>query len=239
VDFTIAELNDQPVTVYERTSASDAHDFWIQNNVPGENPSQKYWGLEFLFNKRFSNRWQVLASYVYSHAYGTLNNSFGSGLGWAGGVDNPNMWVNASGTLANDPTHMIKVQGTYVLPWDINFNIFFQGITGDAWTTVYRSTYLTQGRATVNIEPRGSHHYPMAKTLDVRLEKTFLLEKKYRLGLIVDVFNVFNDHTITSWGNRYGNGADWLPGDYPSTDGHTLYGIINPRQARVGFRLAF
>ena len=237
--FYISELNDQPVTVYERTSASDEHDYWIQNYVPGQNPSQRYWGFEFLFNKRFSNKWQVLASYVYSHAYGTLNNSFGSGLAWAGSVDNPNMWVDASGTLENDPTHMIKVQATYVLPFGIYFNAYFQGITGNAWTTIYRSPTLAQGRASVFIEPRGSHHYPMAKTLDLRLEKTFLMAKKYRLGLMVDVFNLFNDHTITSWGTRYGIGADWLPGDYPSTDGHTLYGIINPRQARVGLRLIF
>jgi hypothetical protein len=239
LSFDISELSDQPVTVYERTSGSDEHDLWIQNTVPGENPAQKYWGLEFLFNKRFSNRWQLLASYVYSHAYGSLNNSFGSGLGWAGSVDNPNMWVDATGTLTNDPTHMIKVQATYVLPLDIYFNAYFQGITGNAWTTTYRSTWLTQGRATVFIEPRGSHHYPMAKTLDVRLEKTFLMAKKYRLGLLVDVFNVFNDHTISSWGTRYGNGADWIPGDYPSTGGHDLYSIINPRQARVGVRLIF
>ncbi len=239
VQFLISELGDQPVTVYDRTSPSDAHNLYIQNTVPGENPNQKYWGFEFLFNKRFSNKWMVLASYVYSHAYGTLNNSFGSGLGWAGSVDNPNMWVNASGTLTNDPTHMIKVQGTYVLPWGIYFNAYFQGITGNAWTTVYRSSTLTQGRAVVFIEPRGSHHYPMAKTLDIRLEKTFLMARKYRLGLMVDVFNIFNDHTITSWGTRYGNGADWIPGDYPSTNGHDLYSIINPRQARVGIRLIF
>jgi hypothetical protein len=68
-----------------------------------------------------------------------------------------------------------------------------------------------------------------------------MLAEKFRLGLMVDVFNVFNDNTITSWGTRIG--YDWqLPGDpdyYTSTDGHDLYGIPGARQARVGIRLMF
>ncbi len=77
----------------------------------------------------------------------------------------------------------------------------------------------------------------MEKILNVRLEKIFTLANKYRLGVMVDVFNVFNADTINSWGTRIG--YDWTPGDYPSTDGHELYGISTPRQARVGIRLMF
>ena len=47
----------------------------------------------------------------------------------------------------------------------------------------------------------------MVNNLDLRLEKIFTLAKKYRLGVMVDVFNVFNDDTITSWGTRIGNSA--------------------------------
>jgi len=77
----------------------------------------------------------------------------------------------------------------------------------------------------------------MRKYLDLRLEKIFTLAAKYRLGLIFDVFNVFNTNTVTSWGTRIG--YDWYPADWPSTDGHELYGIVLPRQARVGIRLIF
>ncbi len=37
-------------------------------------PYRKYTGIEFMFNKRFSNRWQFLASYVYGKATGTIDN---------------------------------------------------------------------------------------------------------------------------------------------------------------------
>jgi hypothetical protein len=77
----------------------------------------------------------------------------------------------------------------------------------------------------------------MQKILDLRLEKIFTLAAKYRLGVMIDVFNVFNENTITDWGTRIG--YDWIPGEYPSTDGHELYGIVNPRQIRLGIRLIF
>ncbi len=86
-------------------------------------------------------------------------------------------------------------------------------------------------------EPRGDRHYDTQNVLDLRAEKIFTLAERYRLGLMIDVFNVFNANTITSWGTRIG--YDWNPGDYPSTDGHDLYGIINPRQVRLGIRLIF
>jgi len=78
----------------------------------------------------------------------------------------------------------------------------------------------------------------MDTQLDLRLEKSFTMAKKYKLGLILDVFNVFNTDTITSWGTRAG--YDWyLDGEYPSTNGHELYGLTLPRRARLGVRLTF
>jgi len=241
---------DRTFTVYERTEDTletvsmlianqrmDAEMFpWIL-----ENPYRKYWGLELLFNKRFSNRWQLLASYVYGKATGTIDNSFGGDIGWSGDRSDPNVWINAEGNLTNDPTHMFKVQGTYVLPLDINFNFYFRAITGDAWTTNFETQRFNQGRILILAEARGSHHYPLQKNLDLRLEKTFTLAKKYRLGVMVDVFNVFNDDTVNSWGTVIdGVSSDWFTdGSYASTQGHDLYGISAPRQARVGLRLMF
>ncbi len=79
----------------------------------------------------------------------------------------------------------------------------------------------------------------MQKILDVRLEKIFKFGDKYRLGLIADVFNVFNADTVTYWGTLLGSDYFLDPETYPSTAGHALYGIVNPRQARLGVRLLF
>jgi hypothetical protein len=234
-------------TVYDRTPETvDARDYLITNIKQGDpwvlqDVYRKYWGVEVLFNKRFSNRWQLLASYVYGHATGTIDNGFADDIGYGGAVGDPNFWTNAKGTLTNDPTHMIKLQGTYVLPFDINFNFYYRGITGDAWTTQYRTSRYNQGRVTFFAEPRGSNHYTLVNNLDVRLEKIFTLANKYRLGFMFDIFNVFNDDSISSWGTRIGNSPTWFQDGetYPSTDGHELYSISRPRQARVGVRLIF
>jgi len=232
-------------TIYERTAATaNTFDYYITNYKAGDNwiladPYRKYSGLEILFNKRFSNRWQLVASYVYSQTKGTIDNGQADDMNYGGGTYDPNFYINADGHATYDPTHMLKVQASYLIPVvDLSVNAYFRGITGNAWTARYRTWRLNQGRVTFFLEPRGSNHYPMDTELDIRLEKIFTIAKKYRLGVLFDVFNVFNADTVTSWGTRVD--YDWYTdGSYTSTDGHELYGIVNPRQARIGVRLIF
>jgi hypothetical protein len=263
VPLTVTGYGD--FTVYERTAATvNTFDYLITNYKEGDNwilldPYRKYGGLEFLFNKRFSNRWQLVASYVYSKTHGTIDNGTADDINYGGGTNDPNFYINADGHATYDPTHMIKIQASYLVPVaDLNVSAYFHGITGNGWTARYRTaaSLLNQGRVTFFLEPRGTFHYPMEKILDIRLEKIFNIAEKYRLGVLFDVFNVFNANTITSWGTRLGNGLDWgTPADwqnpdptdnpgwadhYPtSTSGHNLLGITQPRQARLGLRLIF
>ncbi len=243
VSLYVPELG-RNIQAYDRTSGG-AHSYVLGNLKEGlpwilEKPYRKYQGLEILFNKRFSNKWQLLASYVYGKATGTVNNSFGADIGgFNNSTADPNTWIFAAGNLTNDPTHMIKVQASYMLPFEINFNLYFRGITGYAWTTQYTEYRLNQGSETVRVEARGGHHYEMEKTLDVRLEKIFTLGDRYHLGILVDVFNVLNEDTILTWGNTLG--TSYFPDDssWSSTGGHELYSLIYPRRVRVGIRLMF
>ncbi len=235
-DFTLYDLTSGDAAQWHITNLEKITNLYSSLGIT-TNPYRNYWGLEFLFNKRFSNKWQFMGSYVYSQAKGTINNSTYEDIGWGRATTDPNFWINAAGHVTNDPTHMIKLQGTYILPFGISFNAYFHGITGSAWAEQVRTSRFAQGRITFNAEPLGSHHYPMAKSLDLRLEKTFLLAAKYRLGVIFDIFNVFNDDTLTSWGTRIN--YDWDPTIDPSTQGHDLYGLVLPRRARVGIRLIF
>jgi len=229
-----------PYTLYYQTNPGNYH-YIIKNIEQGDegqillDPYRKYWGLEFLFNKRFSNKWQLIASYVYGQATGTINNAGASDIGGYDTSD-PNFWFNGEGNLTYDPTHMLKIQGTYVLPLGIYASAYVRAITGQAWAREVRDRLPSPDRRRVyyRTEPRGSEHYPLQKIVDVRLEKTFMISEKYRLGVMLDIFNLLNDDTIRSWGETWG--YDWNPGDYPSTDGHELYSIVAPRKARVGLR---
>ncbi len=246
INVFVPELN-QSFKIYERTLATvDTYEYILDNIEKGQpwinlTPYRNYWAIQLQFNKRFSNRWQLLASYIYSRAKGTIDNGFADDIGYSDRDDlstaDPNFWLNAEGNLTFDPTHQVKIQGTYILPFEISLNAYFRAISGNRWTTSYWTSRLNQGRVTFYAEPRGTNQYPMQKILDLRLEKAFTLDRKYRLGLIFDVFNVFNADTVTSWGTRIG--YDWIEGDYPSTDGHELYEIFKPRQIRLGVRLIF
>ena len=247
VEQTVTVPSFGTYTVYERTLETLENPQYYITNLDGayqdypwilEKPYRRYHGIQFMFNKRFSNRWQLLASYTLSKAWGTTDNGFADDIGYGGNVYDPNFWINSDGNSTYDPTHMIKVQGTYVIPKiELSVNVYYHGITGNAWTTRYRTSRFNQGRITFFIEPRGSHHYPMDHQIDIRLEKIFTFASKYRLGLMVDIFNLLNADTITSWGTRWM--YDWDPTMYPSTNGHQLYGLVNARQARVGIRLIF
>jgi hypothetical protein len=259
VEYTVDDpLLHETYTLWERTAQTvETYDFLLTNISTAypyvmQTPYRKYQGFEFLFNKRFSNRWQLLASYVYSKATGNIDNGFADDIGYGGNQYDPNFWVNADGKLTFDATHMIKLQGSYILPLDISLSAYFRAISGNNWTTRVRTSRFEQGRITFFAEPRGSNEYDMLKILDLRLEKIFTLAKKYRLGVMVDVFNVFNADTITNWGTRvnydWWDPTDWddpeaaptYPAVYPtSSDGHQLLGITRPRQARVGLRLIF
>ncbi len=240
--------NGQTYTIYDLTSGS-SHSYILTNLKKGDpwvlsTPYRRYSGLEFVFNKRFADRWQLLVSYVYSKAWGTMDNNMAEDLGYGGHnrltPADPNFYLNADGNLTNNPTHQIKVQGTYMIPGiEVGLNVYFHGITGNSWTTTY-TTLMDQGRVTFFVEPRGSHHYAMDNELDVRLEKVFTFANRYRLGLIFDVFNVFNTDVINGWGTNWGIGATYFPtSTYASTDGHVLDSIVNPRQARLGIRFTF
>ncbi len=184
----------------------------------------------------------MLASYIYSQATGTIDNSFLDDIGYSSGwwlpwTYGPNFWINGDGNSTFDPTHMFKLQGTYVFPYGIQLSAHFRAISGGVWTQRYRTRRLAHERVTFFTEKRGSNRYKMQKILDVRLEKIITFANNFQLGLMFDMFNVFNANTVDDWGTRIG--YDWIPGEYPSTDGHELYGIVPPRQIRLGIRLMF
>jgi hypothetical protein len=231
-----------PFEVYNQTNVGERQ--YVLGNIKKGDPwilddaYRDYWGIEVLFTKRFSHRWQLIASYVYSECTGTMGTGWGDDIGWGGSTHNPNFWINRDGHVYNDPTHFVKLQGSYILPFDIHFNAYFKYRTGRTYTRRARFR-LDQGRETVFMEASGSRRYPSLTNLDLRLEKTFTIQEKFRLGFMIDVFNVFNADTITSWGSR--TTFDWYEdlSEYAASDGHQVYGLVAPRAIRIGARVFF
>jgi hypothetical protein len=228
-----------PLTVYNKTNPG--REFLQFTNPP--NAFRDYDGFQLIATKRYSKNWQAQASYTWSHARGTVDNRGGTnaggggtqGLGQTGGFSNPNHTININGDMRFDPTNALKLDGTYRVPILGGFNIsaVYRYTTGLAWGRVATIRGLTQGSESVRIEPIGTRHTDPVSILDFRAEKTFPIGSSSRnVGVYLDLFNIANagvidngsrTGVIESSGTSFGNPNVW----------------IQPRLARLGFRLTF
>jgi hypothetical protein len=222
----------QTIGLYQKTSKSAADKFYLTNPEAGkynsviEDPRSRYLGLVFTFNKRMSNKWMLNASYVLCQLKGTEQ----------GGSSNVNLWldpnaqVNSYGYLGNDPTHQLKIYSSFFLPLDISAGVAFNYIRGGPWTRQVQAPTTIPGRPTVYIEERGLQRYAPDKRFDIRFEKYFKLGKTeaQRVGVLFDVFNVFNSGRATGVESRVDR----------TTFGKAT-GVNTGRQFRIAARILF
>jgi hypothetical protein len=222
----------QNIQLYQQDPTS-TDSFLITNPKAGSYPSaittpkNTYDGIILSVSKRFSNKWMFDLSYCYSQAKGNYSNDYSGGTGRLNDHLNPNYQINAYGHLTIDATHNFKLYSSFILPFDISFSPIVRYMTGDDWTRVI-SVPLLSGAPTVRIEPRGSQRLPARINFDLRIEKTFQLAEKMKVGFYFDCFNVANrgkeiyvDSKVTS-----------------VNFGKALY-VNEPRYFRVGFRFFF
>ncbi len=224
-----------PITFYDQLDPG-SEKYVITNPKKGQypmvtfTPTRKYSGVEVVVNKRFANKWQLLASYTHGKATGSSDNVYDSwnstSLGDSRMFSDLNYQVNALGRLTYDPTHMVKLQGSIILPLDINLGGYFSYISGDTYNRTYRVS-TNQGRRYIMMESAGNLRHPAQTNLDLKLEKIFRFGN-VRLGAMIDMFNVFNDDTITSVQNTF------------NVSGYNdVVSLVAPRVFRLGLRLFF
>lgn len=233
-------LNYTPVTTADPYDGSTVT-FWNQINVyPAElhmiNPpdaKRDYDGLEFTFDKRYSNGWQLKASYVYQKQRGLIGTDFGNSWGGTAYYENPNAHENATGRFPLERRHQFKLQGMVQGPWGINVGTYFRYLSGHRYTRQIRSQdvglSLSQGPESIYAEERGSIGYPEIYLWDIKLEKEFRISTT-SLAFFLDIFSVLNQSTVT----------DVYPvSSNPGIDFQKVEGIEDPRIFRIGARFEF
>jgi len=220
--------NGDPTCLYVSTGQTVTMYDWLNADTDTllvTNPSgleRTYKGAMLTLTKNFRNNWQGSASYVYSKTTGTIDNvgfdaasdSGGQDAGPSPFLDTPNSKVNWNGRVTHDPTHQIKLQGTYAFArpslWlSANWTYF----TGDTYTkksecllvdddldpnTPMVCYQFTQSDVFAKVryfaEERGSRRLPSYNEVNARLEWKPKIGKNGRFGVILDVFNLLN-HT--------------------------------------------
>ena len=204
-------------------------------------PERNYKGLQFVLEKRMSNRWQLYGSYTLSKAKGnkgTHHRTWGRAI-----FGNPNNLINSFGATTLDRTHSVKLMGTWMAPRGVFLSVSYTGQSGipfqqDRGVLGPEVRFTSADSPLIQVERRidvlglapGERRLSSRHLIEFRAEKRFQLSASgVVLGLILDVRNLTNASYENFLEDVLTTDRDFgVPGD-----------IIFPRTMRLGVRLSF
>lgn len=269
VEIPYTTANGQQVTLYgiapmdyNGDGAVDAGDVqWVRDNndfewrnlkdFAGKKAKRLYQGFQLQLRKRYSNRWQMQASLLYSHTDGVAGRSKRQDVNMEGPFMLENNWVgdvnqlvnNMSGPLPYTPKLEVKVSGSYRLPViETDFGFRLRYSSGRAiWETEpipMNEPWMGSINPALAITPESGGflvsgdvddpgYYDPQTICDIHLEKQFSLGGTKSIRIMFDWFNVFNENkVINAW---------WKQGAYGQA-----YMVTNPSsQFKLGALFSF
>jgi len=212
--------------------------------LPGA--ERNYKGLEFVFRKRFADRWQMLSSYNWLDSDGNAvsdgNADFAGDVLWL----DPRA-VNMTGPIPGTIHHIFKTGGSYTTPWGIELGANYSYNSG----TIVNKTQLLSSRrlpiqgSQVGIAPYlangvvddwvapgvvGLVQNPGWGELNLRVQYVKTISR-YTTELFLDLFNVINDQAATRT-------EDLVAGTGTTHFGDEIQWRL-PRNAFIGARVRF
>jgi hypothetical protein len=198
-----------------------------------EGGERNYQGLEFVYRKRFADRWQMLASYNWNDAEGNTNSD--SNADFQGDViyldpRAPNQYGRQPGNI----THLLKGGGSYTFDMGLQLGAVLNWNSG----TFASRTFLASGRnlplrvtpaeafAFAGVTERwlapdsvGTLENPAWGTVDVRIQYNRNIFGDVGVEVFADIFNLANnqgsirnqDLVAGSGGTAFGEELQWVP----------------------------
>ena len=193
--------------------------------TPEEN-KESYKTVEFMVNKRMSNRWSLMVAAHHLWANDTA----------AGKIENPNEALYTDYSFTN---WAFKIVGTIEGPWGVVATPLVRHQSGDPLRRLVRNT-LRGGTFDYTAERHGTYRVDNPTIVDVRLEKRFRIQNGHRLGLFLDGFNLTNSNAAEAADELTGRRTATVNGvrvPYPQFMRPTQ--ILNPRVYRFGVKYTF
>jgi hypothetical protein len=189
--------------------------FYDYSTVPAVEASREFLGIELNARKRYSNGWQLYASYLWSELEGNYDGLFQNSTGQLdpninSAFDYADFLMNADGKLSNDRTHTVKLNGSYTFQegalegFNIGASAYWESgtpLTAQGYSPGYANYefYLT---------PRGSlGRGPSDYEMDLHLGYPVQIGE-YELQFLVDVFNLLDRQSIRRLDQRYNRAED-------------------------------
>jgi len=208
-------------------------------DILGAKGKRNYQGYQLVLNKRYSNRWQALASLLYSHSTGLANRIYAQSMNFEGPMVTDNNWMstlnytinNMTGPLPFTPKFEFKLSGSYSIPvvnvdlgarfrmhtgrpvWQLQDDIPIHSASNNPPGGIIGSGI---GNIVGTIHPK---YLPVQSILDLRVEKAIRIAKYGSIHLVLDVFNLFNSNTPTDLDYQWEFGK--------------VGGILDPRTFRL------
>ena len=167
----------------------------------------KYYEMGVDLEKREST-YYVKASYTWSHYYGNFDQDNTTatndanvfiGSSYIADAAGRQVWDFKYGNLKGDRRHLLKLFGTYNLPWNgtLGALAFYQ--SGQPWETWDVETYrewTSSSSSTYRFsEPAGSRTSDSHYQVDLSYTHRFKFSDRYDLKLSMDVYNVTDNQT--------------------------------------------
>jgi outer membrane receptor protein involved in Fe transport len=167
-------------------------------------PIRNYSAYTLTFDKRFSDRWHINASYTLSFLRG--NYEGGSG-GYSVDILGPNissaydfpqhiLIQNRYGWLPQDVRHNLKVQGSYRFDWGLVVGAALWWHSGRPLSKAMNYPLSGPGYGTIFVAPRGGDRLPSHWQVDLHAEYRIPVWKT-QLALFADLFNATNRQAAT------------------------------------------
>ncbi|HKG45317.1 MAG TPA: TonB-dependent receptor [Pyrinomonadaceae bacterium] len=224
-----------------------------------------YRGIEFTANKRFTNNFQFIASYVFSSLIGNYEGLFRNDNGQADPnitslFDLQSLLANTYGRLPNDRPHQFKFNGSYRTPWKmlVSGNFYVQSgvpfnqlvphpIYGNnegfgviRGTAIVPTVDATQPGFANVVESIGDNRSPRTMNLDLGLYYPIRVGEGKELRLTGDWFNVFNSQRAVTLDQTFSinSGVTGVPAVQNPFYGSALL-IQAPSSFRFGAKFTF
>jgi outer membrane receptor for Fe3+-dicitrate len=211
------------------------------NTAPSPKAARKNWSVELTARKRYSDNWQLLASYVFSKLDGNYDGTFQNSTGQLdpninSAFDYADFLVNANGPLSIDVKHQLKLDGSYQFKGALDgLNV---GLSTHWYSGAPKNAYgysFAYANWEYYLAPRGSlGRHPSDYETSVHVSYPIKLGNKSSFNVIADVFNLFNRQAITEFDQRYNLSQDGACAGVPEAlcngDGglKNVAGTVNP-----------
>jgi outer membrane receptor for Fe3+-dicitrate len=166
--------------------------------------------VELSGRKRFSQGWQLVASYVWQKMEGNYDGLFQNSTGQLdpninSAFDYADFLVNAEGKLTNDRPHQFKFDGSYEFQRGIpglNLGLSTYRFSGTPLNAMGHSFLYANWE--YFLAPRGSlGRGPSDWEASFQASYPIRFRNSGRVNLLVDVFNLFNRQSIVELDDRY------------------------------------